>query len=135
MFFNKVFYVFFKKSASTSWYFKYILDPDISHCLTLEEHVVNGYTFYQKVESLYNYAETEVLFEPLKDIISRLEFKYKVIKVNISINPYKISSKLVHMNCVGLTKRLLGVDKTFILTPKQLYTYLIGKGNLIYDTY
>ena len=57
------------------------------------------------------------------DVSDILKDKY-VMKVQES----KTGGGLSMLNtCVGLTKRYLGINKPFILTPNQLYKYLEAK--------
>ena len=122
---HKRFYVFFCRGVMP-WYLK-LLDSDISHCFTLEHQLLGGYDHLIRVENLTNVVEVTTYFAPLKEVMMLFPHDMKMLTIDVEVDPLIPHNPLGIIECVSLTKKLLGINQPFILTPLQLYKFLKGK--------
>lgn len=135
MCFNKVSYVVFAKSTTAKWYFKHVFDSTISHCFVIEEQPIGDTIVHVKTEHLFSHVDISLLFMTIEDIMKLLkdEINYSIIKVETSIKTANSLFLFPAIDCVALTKRLLGINKPLLFTPKQLYIYLLNNYQLMYS--
>lgn len=103
------------------------LKKGFRHCLAVIEF--NGtWIIY---EPLCNKTKISVLNNTSEDdIVSSFSMiGAKVIKTKIQENETNNGNFLVPTTCVSSIKRILGINKFSIITPWQLYNFLIGKYN------
>ena len=124
----KTFYVFFTSAVQLPWYLKGI-EKSMSHCFTIEHQELGGYDCFMALEHLTNYIDTGVYLVPIEDVIDRLRMTkpYKIIKINIEVNPFK-SMNIMPLDCASLVKKSLGINRPLVFTPKQLYKHLLSIG-------
>lgn len=116
---DKYYYVHFRKSDTFSF-----LDKEKGHVDIYDENgIYIAPLITGVVVDIYDFKET--LNFTLKNGIV---VKYKVEK------PKRKFSLLGNYTCVGVVKALLNISNPFILTPNQLYKYLIkNKGELLWQ--
>ena len=124
---KKRFYVFFCE-ADLPWYLK-SLKKNFKHCFVLEHQTIGGYDLFLKIEQLTNIVEVTPFMRTLQEILDVVPTttKYELIKINIDVDRNKPYTPFSLMSCVSLTKKLLGISKPLIITPHQLYKYLLTK--------
>ena len=107
------------------WYLKK-LKKDMSHCFLLEHQLLGGYDHIIQIENLTNIVEVTTYLAPLQDVLSLIDTTrhYKLISVDMDVDPLKHHNPLGLLYCVSLVKKLLGINKPWIFTPYQLYKYL-----------
>lgn len=110
------------------WYLKG-LRKDTNHCFVIEHQLLGGYDHLIRIESLTNLVVITTYFATLKEVIELIGYReYKMIEIDVNVDPLIPHNPLSFMNCVGLTKKLLGINRIGIITPFQLYKYLLTKG-------
>ncbi len=134
------FYVFFQEGSNLTKarFLKLFLSREFSHCWILEEFpssLEDGTNWFMRVESLVNIVDMGVLVMELKDILAHLDKVlggcFRCLVIDKQVNPlYSFNSIVISLNCVSLTKKILGINKPFLLTPRGLYKYLLKKGAL-----
>ncbi|MGN0929529.1 MAG: hypothetical protein ACI4N3_02720 [Alphaproteobacteria bacterium] len=106
--------------VTTLWYLKF-LHVGFKHCFLILED--NGYFFI--VDPLSSKIEL-MSFHILGDrLIKELEnYDMKVVKTSINEN-VSPSWKFGIFTCVEVVKRILGISSVRVITPYQLYKYLL----------
>lgn len=123
---KKTAYVFFKEADHKFWYLR-LLDRKLTHCFTYEHQLLGGYDCFLKVENLYNCFDTQILFGTKKDLLSH-HIGVRCIQITLDVDPLKTTHDFMPINCVSLTKKQIGINKPFIITPKQLLNHLLSIG-------
>lgn len=100
------------------------LKKDYRHCFLVRNE-------FGKVWTLIQHSTKGLEFSTYlqSDYPSPLDFAGEgasMIKVSRSISEGKLGY-FCHMNCVEIVKAAIGVRKTFIFTPYQLYRWLYGR--------
>ena len=119
---RKRFYVCFCKGIMP-WYLN-LLDPDISHVFTIEHQLLGGYDHLIRIENLTNTVEVITYFASLEEVKKLLPHDIKILTIDTEVDPLVPHNPLGMLNCVSLTKKLLGINRPCIFTPRQLYNYL-----------
>ena len=70
--------------------------------------------------------EVTTYFATIEGVLDLMVGNYKLVTVDMDVNPLKYHNPFGLMNCVSLTKKVLGLNKPWIITPYQLYKYLKG---------
>lgn len=100
--------------------FQHLLKHGFKHCFILIRYrdiwifLENN---YNKLSLNFNNSLTA---DDMQSALSRLGC------LMVEVNPCLIQSnkKLSFMTCVAISKRVLGINKRFIMTPWQLYCYI-----------
>ncbi len=100
-----------------------ILHPSYRHCAVLLEND----THFLLLDPLSQRLHIQLFVkDDTPDTLTQLAFRgFDIIKTNISFFEPRLSIEL--FSCVSFVKRTLGLYAPFILTPYQLYQYLIKK--------
>ena len=122
----KTVYVFFGEADHKSWYLR-LLPPKLTHCFSYEHQLLGGFDCFIRIENLYNTVETDIYFSTLKILLDRFPH-HKIIQITLEVNPLNKTFDFMPINCVSLIKKQLGINKPFIITPKQLLNHLITLG-------
>lgn len=125
---RKTVYVFFKEAVHKTWYLK-LLDRNLTHCFSYEHQLLGGYDCFLKIENLYHCFDTQIFFGTREDLLSR-HIGIKCIQITLDVDPLKKTHDFIPINCVSLVKKQLGINKPFIITPKQLLNHLITLGGM-----
>lgn len=123
----KTFYVYFTDGEIVEWW-QHIIP---GHCWIMEERELYGMKYLIRTESLLHVFETDVSFvtiDQIDPLLRKLHNNVKCIKIKCKPDPLKKFSIFHHFNCVATVKKVLGINKPFMVTPKQLYRYLLTKG-------
>lgn len=123
---KKKVYIFFRESDHRPWYFRF-LDRKFTHCFTYEHQLLGGYDSFIKMENLYNTIDSQIYFGSGDQLLELFE-DCKCLLITVDVDPLKPMCRIQPITCVTLIKKQLGIDKPFIITPKQLYNHLITKG-------
>ena len=116
-------YVVFKNSTNDNFLTPYLQDG-FKHCYVMKE--TNGGFLWQIVDCTQSHIDVR--------IVSTDEYAHPrvfagpdavILPVLTTINPKNKMARLCVFSCVEVVKGCLGVDNPFILTPYQLYKYLI----------
>lgn len=123
---KKEFYVIFEEADH--WFPLYAgLDPDYSHVYTYEHQLLDGYDIFLKNENTFNAVDNMVFFGNSTLFEEAIAGK-RYVKITVDVAYKKHYFDLMLLNCVTLSKKQLGINKPWILTPKQLYRQLIRMG-------
>lgn len=101
-----------------------ILKPGFRHCYVL---IHDGYKWLS-IDPLASYTDVEIYHQisPDYDLPSWLEYQgHKIIHVPHIFTKNK-SAPIAFFSCVEVVKRLIGLHHPFIITPWQLYQFLIS---------
>lgn len=125
---NKSVWIVFTGKTDIGWL--KILKPGFRHCYAL----VNDGKKWISIDPLASHTDIEIyhLVSPDYDLPSWLEYQGDKI---IYIPPRVIKKRVAPpalFSCVEMMKRLIGLHHPFIITPWQLYQFLIHKKEKIY---
>lgn len=123
---KKAVYVVFGEADYRPWYLRG-LEQGFSHCYTYEHQLLGGYDCFVKVECLLNTLNSEIFFGTSSQLLEMYKAT-NIIQITVEVNPTAKTLDLLPVNCVSMVKKQLGVNKPFILTPKQLYAHLVRRG-------
>ena len=123
---RKTVYIFFKDADMKTWYLN-TLTKGFSHCFSYEHQLLGGYDCFLKIENLYNCLDTQIMFGSKEDLLLRFDH-VRTVEITLDIDPLRRTFDLLPINCVSVIKKQLGLNKPFIITPKQLYDHLIRIG-------
>ncbi len=124
--YNRIFYIVFENTKNTSWW-QFILDKEINHCYAITPVDDNNSIALQHTLGGIEIAAFKTNISDLA--LNIIKHNKKVIRM---IATQDINTKLrlsLFRNCVGLCKDLIGLNKPFMVTPKQLYRYLKTRGD------
>ncbi len=122
----KTIYVFFCEATHRSWWTRF-MHKDFTHCFSYEHQLLGGYDCFLRVENLYNCLDTQIFFGLKPDLLNLFPH-YKIVEIKLEVNPLNKTYEFLPINCVSMVKKQLGLNKPFIITPKQLYDHLITIG-------
>ena len=123
----KTFYVYFQEDQGDLWWQKLIK----GHCWIMEECEAYGMKYLIRTESLVNIFQTDVSFVTIDQVdpyFRQIHKNVRCIKIQRNPDPLQHFSLFHHLNCVSTVKKVLGLNKPFMVTPKQLYRYLVTQG-------
>ncbi len=124
--YNRIFYIVFENTKNTPWW-QLFLDKEINHCYAITP--VDDNNSIMLTQTLASGIEITAFRTNISDLaLNIIEHNKKVIRMIATQN---INTKLrlrLFRDCVGLCKDLIGLDKPFMVTPKQLYRYLKTRG-------
>ena len=110
--------VFGKAKIKMPWW----IDRDFQHCYVVRKEYDRIWTV---IEDTYNHLCVHpFLVEDYPELRDLVGYDAKVIRTNRVIKDVKRGMFCV-FSCVEVCKAVLGIDKPGILTPKQLYRYLL----------
>ena len=121
----KTVYVFFEEASIRLFFMKYLANG-FSHCFTYEHQLLDKYDVFVKIESLFYCFDTDIFFGSVDELL--LDLPKKRIKITLNVDPEKRTLDFMPTTCVSVVKKQLGINKPFIITPKQLYSHLIKIG-------
>lgn len=90
------------------------------HCAAVKKISANKFVFIHKVK-----YGTQSLVLSSGDLKILENNGWEFIKYKVKKDVYKINNE--RGTCVSLVKNQIGLNKPFIITPYQLYKYLIAK--------
>lgn len=114
-------WVAFVDTAAPVWL--KLLRPGMRHCLIF----LAGDGFYLRVDPLLNFTRVEVLSAPQLEWQFRLLLAGGAVILPVDPRPALPSRRLgfpLH-SCVEVVKRLLAIDDRLVLTPFDLFRYLM----------
>jgi len=127
---KKRFHVIFQKAHDIKWWMRG-LDREISHVWLLEESNLGGFTCLLRTENLHNLLETSAhLFEfsDYKKLMDAQCVSYKSVTIDLDVDYLKPFNLFNILSCVSVTRKIMGINKPLIITPKQLYKHLLKIG-------
>ena len=83
-----------------------------------------------KIDPLATGLDIEVINNKILRLYKK---QYKYVLIHINDNSLQLGLPMLK-TCVGVAKSLLGINNPFILTPKQLYNYLLKERERSYVT-
>lgn len=109
------------------------LDSDFRHCLMVCEMDTGNYVY---INPAGNGIDIKVLtYLEYRDMLKNL-FDNNLIFVLAKPKPMGTKMNFPNVySCVEVVKRTLGIDKPFIITPKQLYKHLTEVDCEYHETY
>lgn len=127
----KTYYICFTQGFYWLYHF---MKKGFGHIVILEQLTKNDYFF---IHPSFNYLTISLCYT---ENFTQFYEKYTVgaiVKVTLDLQRQKRENILFYspfnfINCVSLTKYLLGIHNPFIQTPYQLYKYLIKLNNHFY---
>ena len=124
--YSRIFYIVFENIKNTFWW-QFILDKEINHCYAITPVDDNSSIVLQ--QTLTSGIEITAFKINISDLaLNIIKHNKKVIRM---IATQDVNTKLrlrLFRNCVGLCKDLIGLNKPFMVTAKQLYGYLKTRG-------
>ena len=121
------FYIIFQPADSPRWWMRF-LDKTMQHCWIAKEiPLETGDKIYLSLENLYGYASMDLVFVSIGDIADLIHGAV-IVEYEVEIDPDKRDWIPEPVTCVTLLKKVLGIHKVFLQTPRQLYKYLLAKG-------
>lgn len=120
----RTFYVFFRPSGPVPFWLRW-MDKKISHCYTVEKQSIGGYDIFLKTEHLLNIIESQAALGAFESI---REPGHRVIMIDVDVDPKKNMWHLLPLDCVSITKKLMGINRPLVFTPKKLFRYLLSIG-------
>ena len=117
------YYIVFGKSKLNHWVMK-LLDAHFQHCYAVK--LSPGKTFWIIVDPKRGF--TDIFLQPV-DKYPTIRALVGSDKTVLNVKAYLTEAKrdrFCVFNCVEVVKSLIGLNKFFIFTPKQLYKYLAG---------
>lgn len=123
---KKTVYVIFTDSSIDRWPVS-DLTRGFSHCYAYEQQLLGGFDCFIRIENLLNIIETQIFFGSKKDLLMQFP-TLTVVEIKLEVNPNKRIFDFFPINCVSLIKKQLGLNKPFVITPKQLFNHLIRIG-------
>lgn len=124
---TKEFYIFFYKTDRNRWW-KYLLNKDLNHCGVMETIYIGSKSLSIRFENLYNVIKTKVYIGYLANEFVKEMLKIpfmKCIKIRKKINPNKRFYDFFRFDCVSFVKKILNINKIWIITPRQLFDYIL----------
>jgi len=116
--FSEKYYVIFEDSSLDDWRLKW-LKPNFSHVL-LAKKSVNGYFWI-----IISPKNGNIVLEMISDCDLNDYYPKAVVVPFKSIIHDKPQVKICLSTCVEVAKAVLGIRKWWIITPYQLYKYII----------
>jgi len=123
---KRVWHVLFCKSRSTHW----LLDKlEMGHVLAMR--LSPGGTMWTIIDPTTSIIEAKAI--PVEMMPRPEDYSDAVIEVvrvvvePEALKPFKLGFGV--LSCVTVIKYLLGIDKWFMWTPKQLFNHLKGQGH------
>jgi hypothetical protein len=126
----KRFHVIFQKADDIKWWMKG-LEREMSHVWVMEETLMGGYACLIRVENLHNMIDTSAHmyeFKDFKELMDLQDIPYKGLTINLDVDPLIPFSPFNILSCVSVTRKMMGINKPLIVTPKQLYRHLLNIG-------
>lgn len=116
---GREYYIVFGKAKIKMPFF---LDKDFQHCYVVRKDYDRIWTV---IEDTYNHLSVHpYLVEDYPNLRDLIGFDAKVIRAKRNIVDVKRGMFCI-FSCVEVCKAVLGINDSRILTPKQLYRYLL----------
>ena len=118
------YYIVFGASKLDHWIMKF-LHKSFQHCYAVK--LSPGKTFWIIVDPRRGFID--VFLEPVSKyptIQALIGNESTILQVRSHLREEK-RHRICVFNCVEVVKNLIGLDKPFIFTPRQLYKYLEGE--------
>ena len=127
------FYVIFSECETLHWY-SWFLDSKYRHAWAAKAvYLSNGTEFLIAFENLFGYISLNIAYMKPGDISKICPETTCIVEyqANVDVNKRSIPQPIT---CVTVLKKLLGIHKLLIQTPKQFRTYLLRNGgNVIWE--
>jgi len=97
----------------------------------IKEQYLYNVPLYIILESITKIVINDISELPIDKLINMIKSQHSSIMIlegKFNGEQPKNFFQLIHLNCVSIIKKSLGINKPFIITPKQLCKYLIGIG-------
>lgn len=123
-------WVFFCPAMGVPWWSR-LCDRQFTHCFIITEQESYGVKLYIRLEGLTRILLNDVSFVPIESTIAYLRGKFDSIRILMGEFDGEQPdgfNQLVHLNCVSIVKKRLGINKPLVITPKQLYRHLKAAG-------
>jgi len=128
-------WVFFCHAFGNPWWSRF-LDKDFSHCFMIKEQLLYDLPLYIRLEGLTHRIINDVQLLPIENTIENTinlaitnsNWKVKILEGTIDNDYTKPYNQFEFLTCVTLLKKTLGINKPFIVSPKQLFKHLQTTG-------
>lgn len=123
---KRVWHVVFCKSQADHWLLDHL---EFGHVLAMR--LSPGGTMWIIIDPTTSILEAKVI--PIEMMARPEDYNDKVLEVvRVVVSPEALKPFTLGfgvLSCVTVVKSLLGIDKRFMWTPKQLFNYLKGQGH------
>lgn len=115
-----------------------VLDKTFTHVSILSKNLDQWFTLNYNLENITCTMLDQSADNTLIEDLTKMRINKHIVYVKFKKVTYK--KDLRHFlrliipkifTCVEITKAFIGINKWYILTPKQLYNYLLKKGDKI----
>jgi len=117
------YYIVFEKTKCVHWLTRF-LDSQIQHCYAVGKS--SGGRFWKVIEPGVNNLAVSLKsvsqYPSIRDIAGD---EAVIVRVKTELKQTKPQIRFCLRSCVEVVKSLLGIQRAFIITPRQLYIYLI----------
>lgn len=115
-------YIVFTQGKGNQWW-KRPLKNGYGHCFIVKS-ICADY-FWLSIDPLYSFTDIVTIPKSAGDLRDFLPEDAKVVEIHPKIDNNCAVFTISCNTCVDTVKRFLGISKPFIITPWQLYKYLI----------